>query len=253
MRFACLTWSIMLSRPAVIRTWRGRVSSSGRLSVMFTVLDGWIASSSPRTTWWCSSARASMTGPAAGSAGSTLLLVLTSGTRPLPNGWWPGASPNAGRSATTSQCCCNLVRFVHRGRPYNPVLTLGGSRSRAWRLGRSVGSDADRPFSGWTYLPAEVRRRYITRSTDGPLESATIRCPAGHWFNGPIEYLTRESSDKHPQGLAGAAASATPDSLASAHNSRRNSGGCRIGAPPTSTSGWTGWSAETGGCARILA
>jgi hypothetical protein len=28
------------------------------------------------------------------------------------------------------------------------------------------------------------------RSTDGPLESARIRCPRGHWFNGPIESLT---------------------------------------------------------------
>jgi hypothetical protein len=73
-------------------------------------------------------------------------------------------------------------------------------------------------------LPAEVRHRYITRSTDGPLESAMIRCPAGHWFNGPIEYLTRQSSNKHPRGLGGAAASATRDSLASAHNSRGSSG-----------------------------
>jgi hypothetical protein len=27
-------------------------------------------------------------------------------------------------------------------------------------------------------------------STDGPLESAMIRCPAGHVFNGPIEFLS---------------------------------------------------------------
>jgi len=27
-------------------------------------------------------------------------------------------------------------------------------------------------------------------STDAPLESAKIRCPRGHWFNGPIEFLT---------------------------------------------------------------
>jgi hypothetical protein len=27
-------------------------------------------------------------------------------------------------------------------------------------------------------------------STDGPLASAKIRCPRGHWFNGPIEFLT---------------------------------------------------------------
>ncbi len=39
-------------------------------------------------------------------------------------------------------------------------------------------------------LPAEVEHRYVQRSTDGPLESAKIRCPTGHWFNGPIEFLT---------------------------------------------------------------
>jgi hypothetical protein len=39
-------------------------------------------------------------------------------------------------------------------------------------------------------LPAEVEMRYTVRSTDGPLESAKIRCPRGHWFNGPIESLT---------------------------------------------------------------
>ena len=39
-------------------------------------------------------------------------------------------------------------------------------------------------------LPAEVVVRYTMESTDGPLESATIRCPRGHHFNGPIESLT---------------------------------------------------------------
>jgi hypothetical protein len=39
-------------------------------------------------------------------------------------------------------------------------------------------------------LPAEVEVRYTMRSTDGPLESAKIRCPRGHWFNGPIGFLT---------------------------------------------------------------
>lgn len=38
-------------------------------------------------------------------------------------------------------------------------------------------------------LPTEVKCRCIRRSSDGPLESAMIRCPAGHWFNGPIEFL----------------------------------------------------------------
>jgi hypothetical protein len=39
-------------------------------------------------------------------------------------------------------------------------------------------------------LPAEVEYRYAVRSSDGPLESARIRCPRGHWFNGPVESLT---------------------------------------------------------------
>ena len=43
-------------------------------------------------------------------------------------------------------------------------------------------------------LPAEVKSRFIMRSTDGPLESAMIRCPVGHAFNAPIEFLTW---DKH--------------------------------------------------------
>ena len=39
-------------------------------------------------------------------------------------------------------------------------------------------------------LPAEVEYRYTMGSTDGPLESAKIRCPRNHRFNGPIEFLT---------------------------------------------------------------
>jgi hypothetical protein len=39
-------------------------------------------------------------------------------------------------------------------------------------------------------LPAEIEYRYTIGSTDGPLESAKIRCPRGHWFNGPVESLT---------------------------------------------------------------
>jgi hypothetical protein len=43
-------------------------------------------------------------------------------------------------------------------------------------------------------LPAAVEYRYTCESTGGPMESAKIRCPRGHWFNGPIESLTW---DKH--------------------------------------------------------
>ena len=39
-------------------------------------------------------------------------------------------------------------------------------------------------------LPAEVEYRYAIESSDGPLESAKIRCPRGHWFNGPVGSLT---------------------------------------------------------------
>ena len=48
-------------------------------------------------------------------------------------------------------------------------------------------------------LPAEVEDRYTVRSSDGPMESARIRCPRGHWFNGPIEFLTW---DKHLDAAA---------------------------------------------------
>ena len=39
-------------------------------------------------------------------------------------------------------------------------------------------------------LPAVVKSRSAMRSTGGPLETAVIRCPSGHWFNAPIEFLT---------------------------------------------------------------
>jgi hypothetical protein len=38
-----------------------------------------------------------------------------------------------------------------------------------------------------------VEERYTMTSTDGPLDSARIRCPRGHWFNGPVEALSRAS------------------------------------------------------------
>ena len=47
-------------------------------------------------------------------------------------------------------------------------------------------------------LPAEVEVRYTMRSTDGPLESAKIRCPRGHGFNGPIEFLTIQEQPTAP-------------------------------------------------------
>jgi hypothetical protein len=50
-------------------------------------------------------------------------------------------------------------------------------------------------------LPAEVSCRFTMRSTDRPLESAMIRCPAGHWFNGPVVLVAR--SEGRLRELAG--------------------------------------------------
>jgi hypothetical protein len=78
-------------------------------------------------------------------------------------------------------------------------------------------------------LPAEVRCRFTMRSTGGPVESAMIRCPGGHWFNGPIESLTWESSQKHAPGQAGVAPSARPDCRPGRHEGR--AGGGRLAVP----------------------
>lgn len=49
-------------------------------------------------------------------------------------------------------------------------------------------------------LPAAISCRFIMSSTDGPLECAVIRCPSGHFFNGPVEFLVHDK----PEGRAGA-------------------------------------------------
>jgi hypothetical protein len=52
-------------------------------------------------------------------------------------------------------------------------------------------------------LPAAVEYRYTCESTDGPLESAKIRCPRGHCFNGPVESLIVTSAGQHMPISAG--------------------------------------------------
>jgi hypothetical protein len=49
-------------------------------------------------------------------------------------------------------------------------------------------------------LPAEVQCRFVMRSTSGPLESVMIRCPQGHFFNGPIEFLSLNTHPGPPGG-----------------------------------------------------
>jgi len=65
-------------------------------------------------------------------------------------------------------------------------------------------------------LPAEVRRRFTLRSTDGPLEAVMIRCPAGHWFNGPVSALTCDPRHQHgPSSTAGAPSAARASRIGS--------------------------------------
>jgi hypothetical protein len=40
--------------------------------------------------------------------------------------------------------------------------------------------------------PAEVTRRYVLDSTDGPIEHAIVMCASGHIWNGPIALLAEE-------------------------------------------------------------
>jgi len=51
-------------------------------------------------------------------------------------------------------------------------------------------------------LPAAVECHYTLSSVDGPLEGVKIRCPRGHWFNGPTEALTFE---KYPSAAVSTA------------------------------------------------
>lgn len=77
-------------------------------------------------------------------------------------------------------------------------------------------------------LPAEVQRRFAMRSTDGPLECAMIRCPVGHWFNGPIGSLTWQTSQKHDPGRARVSSSARRDSSAGNHDGLDGGGGSAV-------------------------
>lgn len=55
---------------------------------------------------------------------------------------------------------------------------------------------SDRDGSVRCGLPAEVQDRYTQGSTGGQLENVKIRCPRGHWFNGPVEFLSLESTER---------------------------------------------------------
>lgn len=81
-------------------------------------------------------------------------------------------------------------------------------------------------------LPAEVGRRFIMNSTDGPLESVMIRCPVGHWFNGPVEFLTWDRTVRRGPGTAAAASSAGREGVTGRDDRPGRGGGSAVRAIP---------------------
>jgi hypothetical protein len=61
-------------------------------------------------------------------------------------------------------------------------------------------------------LPAEVTCRFTMRSSDGPLESVMIQCPARHHFNAPVEFLAVE--DGSSPSRTGTSAAPAPEPTA---------------------------------------
>jgi hypothetical protein len=77
-------------------------------------------------------------------------------------------------------------------------------------------------------LPAEVRCRFTMCSTDGPVESAMIRCPAGHYFCGAIESLTWDGKDKHDPGSAALTSRIAHHSVQDSHDGRNGTDGYAV-------------------------
>ena len=77
-------------------------------------------------------------------------------------------------------------------------------------------------------LPAEVRCRFTMHSTDGPMESAMIRCPADHYFCGAIESLTWDDKDKRDPGSVAVTSRAGRDSVQGSHDGRDGTNGFAV-------------------------
>ena len=73
-------------------------------------------------------------------------------------------------------------------------------------------------------LPAEVRSRFTTRSTDGPPDSIMISCPAGHAFSGPAASLTPDRTGNPDPGTARASSRTGRDRPPPAQERRRGGG-----------------------------
>jgi hypothetical protein len=81
-------------------------------------------------------------------------------------------------------------------------------------------------------LSAEVRCRFTMNSTDGPVEGAMIRRPAGHYFCGAVESLAWDGTDKYDPGTAAVASPAGRDSLQRGHDDRDGTDGFAARAFP---------------------
>jgi hypothetical protein len=89
------------------------------------------------------------------------------------------------------------------------------------------------PGGGARYgLPAEVRCRFTVQSAEGPVDSAMIRCPAGHWFNGAIGSLPLHGTDQGDRGTAAVASSVRPDNLTDGHARLNGRAGLAVRAFP---------------------
>jgi hypothetical protein len=69
----------------------------------------------------------------------------------------------------------------------------------------------DRTGAARCGLPASVQGRYTVNSTDGPLESVMIRCPRGHYFNGPLESMLWDKAASVPTAEDGRGRDAVRD------------------------------------------
>jgi len=69
------------------------------------------------------------------------------------------------------------------------------------------------------------------RSTGGPLDSVMIRCPSGHVFSGPVEFLTPDITGNPDPGTARPGSRAGCDSLQYGHDGRHDGGGSVRGLP----------------------
>ena len=81
-------------------------------------------------------------------------------------------------------------------------------------------------------LPAEVGCRFTMRSTDGPMESGMIRCPAGHYFCGAIESLTWDRGGRHDPGSAVVTSRAGRVSVQGSHDGRDGADGSALREVP---------------------